>query len=343
MTFAEKLNNLHFRQTDHTYSVEDALFSSVEKSLYEGFGDSKQFSGKKKSEAENARDYAVDSMREIPTAPSYEAGEKIKKHLAEKLPLYGFNPDFEYQGSVICNTHIKYHSDIDLLVLIDRFITVERPGESFVAYKGNVIEDMQALRNACYTILKEVYSVPEIDNNGEKSIKIKKGGVLKRDIDVVPANWFDSVKYKQYRNVYLRGVQVFNKTTCERTKNFPFLNKKLVDDKDKLCNGNYRALVRLAKNLKVDSDSSAQIKKISSYDIQSIFFAVENTEINNLTKYELVNYGCDYLFYLLANTEVFRTMKVPDETRLISEKVSFDMLKSLYDEFDELNNKIRGF
>ena len=343
MTFAEKLNNLHSRQTDHTISVEDTLFSSLEKSLYEGHGDSKHFSAQKKSESENACDYAVDSMKEIPTAPSYEAGEKIKKHLEEKLPSYGFNPDFEYQGSVICNTHIKYHSDIDLLVLNDRFITVERPGDSFVAYKGNVIEDMQALRNACYAILKEVYSVPEIDNNGEKSIKIKKGGVLKRDIDVVPANWFDSVKYKTYGNNYLRGVQVFNKITCERTKNFPFLNKKLINDKDKLCNGNYRALVRLAKNLRVDSDSSAQIKKISSYDIQSIFFAIENTDINNLPKPELVNYGCEYLFYLVANTEVFRTMKVPDETRLISEKVSFDMLKSLYDEFDELNNKIRGF
>lgn len=343
MTFAEKLNNLHSRQTDHTISVEDALSSSVEKSLYEGLGDSKQFSAKKKGEAENAQDYAVDSMKEIPTAPSYEAGEKIKKHLKEKLPSYGFNPDFKYQGSVICNTHIKYHSDIDLLVLIDRFITVERPDDSFAAYKGNVIEDMQALRNACYAILKEVYSVPEIDNNGEKSIKIKKGGVLKRDIDVVPANWFDSVKYKKYGKDYLRGVQVFNKTTCERTKNFPFLNKKLIDDKDKLCNGNYRALVRLAKNLKVDSDSTAQINKISSYDIQSIFFAIENTDINNLTKHELVKYGYDYLFNLVANTETFRNIKVPDETRLVSEKVSFAMLKSLYDEFDELYNKIRGF
>ena len=166
MTFAEKLNNLHSRQVDYNISIEDALSSSVEKSLYEGLGDSKQFSAKKKGEAENAQDYAVDSMKEIPTAPSYEAGEKIKKHLKEKLPSYGFNPDFKYQGSVICNTHIKYHSDIDLLVLNDRFITVERPGDSFVAYKGNVIEDMQALRNACYAILKEVYSVSEIDNNG---------------------------------------------------------------------------------------------------------------------------------------------------------------------------------
>lgn len=78
MTFAEKLNNLHSRQTDHTISVEDARFSSVEKSLYEGLYDSKQFSAKKKSESTNARDYALDSMKEIPTEPSYEAGEKIK-------------------------------------------------------------------------------------------------------------------------------------------------------------------------------------------------------------------------------------------------------------------------
>ena len=342
MTFAEKLSNLHFRQNDQTISVEDAGFSSIKKSLNERICDSKDFSAKRRNESENARDYAVDSMKEIPPTSSYEAGEKIKKHLEEKLPSYGFNPDFKYQGSVICNTHIKYHSDIDLLVLTDRFVTVEKKDDSFVAYKGNVIEDMQALRNACYVILEDVYSVTTIDNDGDKSIKIKKGGGLKCDIDVVPANWFDSVKYKKYGSDFLRGVQFFNKTTSERTKNFPFLNKKLIDDKDKLCNGNYRALVRLAKNLKVDADSSSLIKKISSYDIQSIFFNTEDTDIKNLTKTDLVNYGCEYLLRLLANTETFRSIKVPDETRLVSEKVTFDMLKSLYDEFDELNNKIIG-
>lgn len=44
----------------------------------------------------------------------------------EQLPNYGFfNPEFKYQGSVPSNTHIRYHSDIDLLVIIDKFETVE--------------------------------------------------------------------------------------------------------------------------------------------------------------------------------------------------------------------------
>ena len=340
MTFYEKLNNLYYRQNDYTVGVEDASFSDIEKSLLNE--NEKHFSASRRKEFEYATNYAVGAMKAIPTAPSYEAGDKVKDHLTKKLSTYGFNPDFEYQGSVICNTHIKYNSDIDLLVITNKFYTVEKWDESFVEYKGDVIADMQSLRAACYKILQDVYTVPVIDNTGNKSIKIKKGGILRRDIDVVPANWYDTVKYRHDGEKFNRGVQVFNKATGERTTNFPFLNKKLIDDKDKICNGNYRKLVRLAKNLKVDAVNGSVAKNISSYDIQSLFYHIANSDIKNFSELELVRCGADHLHHLMANTEYFRSLLVPDESRLISERVTFEMLKSLYDEFEELYTKMQG-
>lgn len=124
-------------------------------------------------------------MEELPkrsTDISYEEGNRVKTHLLEGLPNHGFRPDFEYQGSVPCNTHIKYHSDIDLLVIIDKFETFENANRITHRYLGNPIEDLINLRAACIKILKENYTVADIEKNS-KSITIS-GGSLCRHIDV---------------------------------------------------------------------------------------------------------------------------------------------------------------
>ena len=145
-----------------------------------------------------------------------------KVSLKEELPKYGFNPDFKYQGSVPCNTHIKYHSDIDLLVIIDKFEIFENSARIRNRYMGDPKEDLTNLRAVCIEILKKSYSVADIEKNS-KSIKIS-GGSLRRHIDVVPANWYNSEKWYDTEIDYYRGIQIFDNKTKERHKNFPFLN-----------------------------------------------------------------------------------------------------------------------
>ena len=233
MNYSQKLRRLQERQNTNfrQYSL-DKAFSSEDL----------------KSEIEEAQEYVIRAMEELPicsTEISYEEGNKVKNHLIEELPNYGFNPEFTYQGSVPCNTHIKYHSDIDLLVIIDRFESMENTKRIIHPYSGNPIEDLTNLRSACIKILKENYTVADIEKNS-KSIKIS-GGSLRRNIDVVPANWYNSERWYIYNEEYYRGIRVFDSKTKQRDINFPFLNMHLIDEKDAHTFGRYRPLVRLAK------------------------------------------------------------------------------------------------
>lgn len=60
---------------------------------------------------------AMCAVDENYTRKTKEAGEAAKNHLKGEL----CNVSFEYQGSVMTDTHIRGASDIDLLVLCDKF------------------------------------------------------------------------------------------------------------------------------------------------------------------------------------------------------------------------------
>ena len=60
---------------------------------------------------------AMKSVEPSYTAKTKEAGEKVKGHLDTGLS----NKTYRYQGSVMTNTHIKGYSDIDLLVISNKF------------------------------------------------------------------------------------------------------------------------------------------------------------------------------------------------------------------------------
>src|SRR5579863_5137093 len=71
------------------------------------------------SEDESVR-YAIGAMQPIDdeyTKNTYEEGNRVKAQLDKALNQPRQTAEFEYQGSVTNNTHIKAHSDIDLLAL----------------------------------------------------------------------------------------------------------------------------------------------------------------------------------------------------------------------------------
>lgn len=322
MNYSQKLKRLQERQQpDYKQYSLDKAFSAEDY----------------KSEIEEAQEYVTRAMEELParsTEISYQEGNRVKQHLKEELPNYGFNPDFEYQGSVPCNTHIKFHSDIDLLVIIDKFETVENSARIRNRYTGDPKEDLARLRAACIKILKENYTVADIEKNS-KSIKIS-GGSLRRQIDVVPANWYNSENWYNYNLDYYRGIQIFDSKTKERYKNFPFLNIHLIDEKDRQTCGLYRPLVRLAKTLKEDSESNINI---SSYDIQALLYNMDNSNFFQNVKDTLI-YTTDYLYKTVQNPYKYQSLVVPDGTRRIAEKVDINEVKKLFNEFYTLSNEL---
>lgn len=146
MDITSRLNNLSLRRSDK-HLVTDRAFESIEKSL---FAESQQdfFD---LDEYEKWKKYVLDSMAEVPnrsTEISFEEGEKVKNHLRENLGKYNLSAEFKFQGSIINNTHIKGNSDIDLLVITDKYITLESPQIPETPYDGNPLKDLGELRIA---------------------------------------------------------------------------------------------------------------------------------------------------------------------------------------------------
>lgn len=332
MNYTNHLQRLYERRRDHALSLESIHGDSFNKSIC-------VFSNSSKSK--NSWQYVEEAMKPLPkrsTEISYEEGDKIKCHLDEGLKSKKIDVTFRYQGSVTCNTHIKGASDIDLLVITEKFYTLEHPLAASYPYKGDPISDMQELRNACHEILSEAYPVAKIDNTGAKSIRLS-GGSLRRDIDVVPANWFNSLLYDKFCQDFLRGVQVFDKNTKERTVNYPFYNQRLIEEKDKTCYRLYRPLIRLAKNLREDSEKR-EVKEISSYDIQALFYNMPNDSYYVQDDVDIVSSATQYMCSLLKNSAAFSKLYVPDKTRKIADKLSIVQLKAFYTEFYELTNNM---
>lgn len=324
MNYTDRLSRLSQRRNSDV--VTDSMNFSLEECLRNSF-----------TEKERALNYAKESMLPLPkrsTEISYEEGERVKNHLENELSSYGFGAEYEFQGSVTCNTHIKYHSDIDLLVVIDRFSTYENPNRVKYPYQGNVIDDLSSLKKACNEILKNAYPAASVELNS-KSIKLS-GGSLRRNIDVVPSNWYKSeVFIESGKNDDYRGIQILDEKTRLRNTNYPFLNRKLVNEKDLNCARAYRPIVRLAKTLKEDSELEIDI---SSYDIQAIFYNMYDnlfiTAHNDIVS--LIQNARDYLGTLLNNPRYFAELMVPDKTRKICEKTLLTDVEKLFNEFSAL-------
>ena len=219
----------------------------------------------------NALKYALGAIAEVDskyTKKLLEDGERIQECLKKTI-----SADYEYQGSVPMNIHIRSNSDIDLLVLNQEFITfsLELSNSYPHAYQSSSLDPillMQALRTNCERVLETRYYGATVDKSGDKSIKIS-GGSFARSVDVVPANWYHDMSNNMY-NSQKQSVQIFNKTTKERLINKPFLFRDAVCTKNSDTNGRSNKMIRLLKNIK--EDSSIKISKLSSYDIASLIW-----------------------------------------------------------------------
>lgn len=271
-----------------------------------------------KIDDEPAIKYAIGAMQPIDpqyTSNTFQEGDRIRNQLDKGLIAKNNPADFDYQGSVTNDTHIKAHSDIDLLVLIDKFYSVEPPYEPENPYSGDPLQDLKQLRKDSIKILTDAYPAVDIDTSGSKSISLQ-GGSLKRKVDVVISNWWNTVKYIETREKYHRGIRVLDNLQGTRINNKPFLHNKLLHDKDQQVSGNLKKVIRLLKSLKYDSDIQ---DTLSSYDIAAIAYSMPTASLNLLKGQELVLIqNCyNYLEYLGNDQHYKESLYVPNKTRKV--------------------------
>jgi hypothetical protein len=261
--------------------------------------------------------YAVGAMARVDpkyTAITYEEGNRVKNQLEKTLSAADAACDFDYQGSVTNDTHIKSYSDIDLLAITCRFRTLEPPQRPASPYKGDPVEELKAIRSTSCGCLREAFPAAEVDDSGAMSVTIC-GGSLCRKIDVVPANWYDTNDYAQSQAKRFRAIQVLNINTGERIKNMPFLHNYLLDVRDRETTGGLRKVIRLMKSLKYDSGHVS----LSSYDLAAIGYNMPEYELSSGPGDELALLARlkTFLDSLIVHPELRMEMLVPNGSRKV--------------------------
>lgn len=265
--------------------------------------------------------YALGAMQELETKYTricIEDGDRVRDQLKTGLNNADIPVDFEYQGSVPLNIHIRFASDIDLLVLHDGFVTLDWSGPRAGAYNrrgGSVLSDMLNLRTACESVLETKFPAVKVDKSGSKSIALT-GGSLRRKVDVVPSHWHDTAAYQQSHDKRDREVKILDKDNVVMISNRPFLHMQRIEEKDERTNGGAKKAIRLLKNIK--RDSSYDIK-LTSYDIAGLIWHLDNNALNKpyYLELSLVAEVQKYLQFLIDNPIYAKSLNVPDESRKI--------------------------
>lgn len=285
--------------------------------------------------------YALGAMQPIDadyTQNTYREGDRVKNQL-EKA---GLACEFEYQGSVTSDTHIRARSDIDLLTLTCRFVTVDAPGPVSNPYRGNTIADLLALRRDSISVLRDKFPEATVDASGSKSVSIE-GGSLRRKIDVVSSNWRNTQRYDQTRQLRDRGVDVLDARAQSTLRNLPFLHNDRIHNKDQTTAGGLRKAIRLLKSLRYDSERGVDL---SSYDIAAIAFRMSDSELTVYrgTELLLVERCKQHLDTLAGNPPYRESLYVPNDTRRIfcAGGATLAGLNQLRREVDQLLHEIQN-
>ena len=319
----QRLAQLRTRRTGpgssmESRSVGDSMFS--EYSSYANTTEDWETRGK---EGQQWIRYALGAMAAVSetyTRVSLETGEKVVNQLNQRLSKAGLTSEFELQGSVPLDVHIKGVSDVDLLVITTTHLKYEISGSKakqgyYIRTNTSSSEVLAKLRNQIEYELALAFPKATIDKEGAKAVKIS-GASLSRCVDVVPALWFDTAEYQGSGRKADRGVCIYNKRTGETIRNHPFLHIDLITKRCDTSSGGLRKSIRLCKNVKEDSDKDIQL---SSFDIASLMYHADMhaLSMNIYTDLAVLAETQRYLDALYHNQNQANALMVPDGSRKI--------------------------
>ena len=299
INYSSRINNLKARYNpDRTQLFENRVFSETSGLI----GDTQKYVR-----------MAMMAVDDDYTQKSKQAGEAAKGHLSKVLT----DVDYRYQGSVMTDTHIKGASDIDLLVLCNKFNHTDigrvrselnnisdhtytelsnlRSYENrFSAYQGDCYSDLRTLRLQIEHVMQNTYDICDISK--PKSVKITNQN-LHRDVDVVTACWYDSYYYVlNGENETDRAISIYNKeTNNDKGPDYPFLSISRINRTSSSTNGRLKRLIRFLKNVRSDSDKSINL---TSFDINAICYDIPITEYQNMDYKQMVSLVWSKMYHL---------------------------------------------
>jgi len=225
-------------------------------------------------------------------------------------------------------------------VLTTQFYTIEPPARPVNPYDGDPLAELNQLRESCARVLAAAYPTAVVNDSPGPSVSIS-GGSLRRKIDVVISNWWDTNEYQSLRKKVVRGVRVFDSKAYERIDNRPFLHNARIEERDAALAGNVRKVARLLKSVKYDADTNVDI---SSYDITSIAYRMpeEFMRLGHGEELALVENTRMFLRFLVDTPSYRDSLRVPNEMRPIfgGKGATVAGLSRLYQELQDLVDDI---
>lgn len=287
-------------------------------------------------EASESVKYAIGAMQPIDptyTDNTYAEGDRVKNQLTKRMAV---TCDYRYQGSTTNDTHIKAHSDIDLLVITQRFVWIQPPQPNPYPYTGDAKADLRLIRSEAIESVEAAFHEATVEKDNPKAIRLE-GGSLSRRVDIVPASWLNTNEYVANKDETYRGIEIFDAGTGDFIGNKPFLFNHRVDERDARTGGGMRKAARLMKSLNYDYSKT----KMSSFNITSIAYNMPDDMVSFAAPDELsiLNGCCDYCKSLEDNGTLRALLRVPDDTRGVFEGkagASMEQLRSLNAELQAL-------
>lgn len=285
--------------------------------------------------------YLVDAMQPIDaqfTENTFKEGIRVRDQLAKNLPST-YLANFDFQGSVTSDTHIRIHSDIDLLALNGCFVSLDPGAPNSSPYGGDTMAALKSMRSDAARVLKTNFPAVTVDDSPGKSISLE-GGSLNRKIDVVIGNWWDTELWLKHRVKMARGVQILDTKVPELIRNKPFWHNYEIDTKDKKTGG-LRKVIRLLKTLKYDAEPEL---KISSYDIAALAWNMSEPAltVQRDAYFPLATNARDELKRFIDNEALRNGLRVPNGTRLVFGPggTTLESLRQLHAELADLIQRI---
>ncbi len=295
--------------------------------------------------------YAIGAMQPVTaryTEISKEEGSRVATTLLGALKAIGTNASYYLQGSVPLDIHIKGVSDVDVLIFHPYF-TTQGPVAAHKNYTTindgkSMLDRIRELRLDSERILKDKYPAATVDNTRPKAINME-GGSLRREIDIVPAHWYDTLAYQYSDCLSDREVKIYDKKNHVTIGNSPFKHMSVINDRDSSYNGNLKKVCRLLKNLKADAEQSvmATLKPLSSYDIAGLAYHMSHKlRIPMYYELGLVSNTREFLLEVLSNDcAIGETLITPDGSRkILDSKVKKDAAIALTHELCKLHDDI---
>lgn len=296
---------------------------------------------------------AVDSNY---TNKTKEAGENVKTHLRGALT----DVSFRYQGSVMTDTHIRGASDIDLLVICEKFYGTDitrvrqelandyiypqtiinrlrKYESSFSPYQGDSHNDLLSIRRAIELAMLQTYDICDISK--AKAVQITNQH-LHRDVDIVTSSWFDSFEYvKDGMPENKRGIKIYNKDLgIAEGPDYPFLSIERINDKSSESNGRLKRMIRFLKNVRTDSEKDINL---TSFDINAICYSIPIEDYVSLDYKSLVHVIWSTMFHLWYDHKQDTLKSVAGDEYIFKDKpAKVESLKLLEDEVYKIKTEL---